>query len=34
MMQDRSGLIGCLIVIIVIALIVGGAVLFTRLSGG
>jgi hypothetical protein len=34
MMQDRAGLVGCLIVLIVIALIIGGAVLFTRLSGG
>lgn len=33
-MKDRDGLTGCLIVIVLIALIVVGAILFTSLTGG
>ena len=33
-MPERQGLIGCLVVIVIIALIVVGAILFTSLTGG
>jgi len=33
-MPERQGLIGCLVVIVIIALIVLGAILFTSLTGG
>jgi hypothetical protein len=33
-MRERRGLTGCLMVIVIIALIIGGAMLFTSLGGG